>query len=227
MPCAQPRDRREHAVAASKAFFGLATQPRPGVGAGSRAGARASSRADRNQVRIERAASGARQASIGAPDASERHDELTPGAAAHEFNRVMPLAEPDPHTVSELPLERLAPRAIEADRADRALHRNPASFVERRQVRHEPSVPGSRTRVCAAPSRVGADLPIDTRCGCQLTALMSPTPRILNHINGAAPRLGCAGAELPNDTRRRCQLTSLPQPPHGTTTRRPSMWGPP
>src|SRR4029077_20649023 len=52
----------------------------------------------------------------------------------------MPLAEPDPHTVRELPLERLTTCPIEADRADRHLHRYATSLVERGQMRHARSL---------------------------------------------------------------------------------------
>jgi hypothetical protein len=54
----------------------------------------------------------------------------------------MPFAEPDPHAVRELALERLSAGPVETDGADRRFHRNAASFVERRKSCHAARLPG-------------------------------------------------------------------------------------
>jgi hypothetical protein len=53
----------------------------------------------------------------------------------------MPFAEPDPHAVRELALERLSAGPVETDGADRRFHRNAASFVERRKSCHAARLP--------------------------------------------------------------------------------------
>ena len=71
------------------------------------------------------------------PGAEQRDGEVAPGVGAQERDGVMRLAEPDPHPVRELPLERLPPRPIKTDGTNRLLERHAPSFVERRQVGHD------------------------------------------------------------------------------------------
>jgi hypothetical protein len=77
---------------------------------------------------------------VSPPGAQQGDGEIAPGVGTHERNRVMPLAEPDPHTVRELPLKRLAPRPVEADSADRNLDRHTTCLVKRGKASHFPSL---------------------------------------------------------------------------------------
>lgn len=148
VPREQPRDHGERVLAACEAGLGLLPQARPGVGSRSRARGTARSRAQRGEVRIERARACARHAAVRPPRAHQRDDEIAPRITTQELERVMPLAEPDPHPVRELALERPPARAIQTDRTHGRLHGNPTSFVERRQACHADSLPeGMHTRL--------------------------------------------------------------------------------
>ena len=156
VPLAEPRDRGKYAIAAGEGFLGFMPEPWPGIGTRSGTRRHAARRANGREVGVERMVACTREAAVGSPDARQRDDEITPGIPPHEPDRMVPLAQPDTHAMRELALERLAARPIKADRTDRALHRNPTSFVERGQVRHARSLPAGAARDCAALSRVCA-----------------------------------------------------------------------
>ena len=130
---------------------------------------------------------------------------------------VMPLAQPDPHAVRELPLERLPARAVKADRTDRTLDRNPTSLVERRQVRHAPSVPRRREpgpcRAChrSVPSSKWHSLSVplghSRRRPRQDLLRDDEHARRDASVDGDATGLGAQ--KRPRGTRCRCQLAVL------------------
>src|SRR5664279_4139070 len=66
----------------------------------------------------------------------------------------MPLAEPDPNPVGELPLERPALRPVDADRAELTLHGYPTGLVERDETGHAGSVAAHGARGCTGVRRV-------------------------------------------------------------------------
>ena len=168
VPFAQLPDRRQNALAAGKARLGLAPQPRPGVRARPNARRRPPERAHGKRMRLERPRPRASQTPLRPPDPQERDGEVPPSIGTHELHGMMPLTEPDPHPVSQLPLERLPPSPIKTDSANRHLHRHTTSFVERRQIRHAPTLPRPDEHDCAAPTRIGVGLPSGTHRECHL-----------------------------------------------------------
>ena len=140
MPCPQSRDRGERALPLRERGLGLFPQARPGVGAGPPPLDGAPERPHGLEVRIERSRARTSETPVRTPGAQQRDGKVAPGIGAQERDGVMPLAEPDPNTVSELTLESHPTSAIQANGTNRLLERHPTSFVERRQTRHAPSV---------------------------------------------------------------------------------------
>ena len=155
MPLAQPQDRRQHALTARETGLGIHAKARPGVRPGPLPHDRATERTHRIDVMLECTRPRPRETPVRTPGAHERHGEVPSGVRSHERNRMMPLAQPDANAVSKLALERRTARTVEADRADRHLHRQAAGLVERGQTSHAASLPRrGRTRLC----RPGAGL---------------------------------------------------------------------
>ena len=149
MPLAQPQDGRQHALTAREARLGVQPKPRPRIRPWPLPRRGTAERTHRVDVVLERARPRTREAPVRTPGAHERHGKIASGVRSHECHRVMPLAQPDPHAVSELPLERPAARTVKADRADRHLHRHAAGLVERGQTSHarERAMAGSHATV--------------------------------------------------------------------------------
>ena len=150
----QPPDRRQNALATRKALLGLAPQPRPGIRARPRTHHGPPERTHSFRMRRQRPRPSPRQASLRPPDPQQSDAEIPARVGAHELRRVMPLAEPNPHTMRELALECPAPRAVETNRADRHLDRDATCLVERGKSRHAASVSDPRTRNCAELRRM-------------------------------------------------------------------------
>jgi hypothetical protein len=117
---------------------------------------------------------------------------------------MMPFAEPDAHTVSELPLERLTTRPVDANGADRRLHRNTASLVERGKACHA-------TRLA---------------CGCDtgLRQCVAVLCRVARQGGSAATR-----SPLPSGTRGDCRFSRTrhadpDKPLTRSRTRLPRTW---
>jgi len=114
-----------------------------------------------------------------APSPLKRYDEVAPGVPTEELNGVVRLAEPDRDPVGELPLERLATRAIETDRAHRRLERNTAGLVETREICHGRSLAGADVQVCAARCLVRVSFQVALAAGVIWEDLAMPTLRNL------------------------------------------------
>jgi hypothetical protein len=151
----QPHDRDEDAFAARECPLGLESQPRPGVRPRSSPLSIPSDRLDGVEVRVERLGPRSSQASLRRPDPKQRHNEVAASVGSHEFDRVMPLAEPDLDPIGELPLKSLPTCPVGTDGTQRHLHRDTTSLVEGDQASHAPSVAGRDTQVCDGVARLG------------------------------------------------------------------------
>jgi hypothetical protein len=181
MPFAQPRDRGQRTLPEREALLCFTTQPRPRVRTRLPPRRRTAERPDDRKMCVERPRAGARETTIGAPRTHQRHNEVPAGIRTQKRSRMVPRTEPDPDPMRELALERLAARAIKADRADRRLERNVTSLVQGGQTRHTARLPGPDARNCAGVTRFCAKRPNGTRRECQLasTAGASTKPRCL------------------------------------------------
>jgi hypothetical protein len=154
MACAQSCDHAEHVLPLREGILGLAPQARPRVRARPAPERRPSECATGALMYLERSRAGARHTALSTPDRSQRDNEIAAAVGTQEADRVVTFTEKHLDAVSELSLTCPAPRAVEADRTQRTLHRDPTSLVHRGQTRHAESVAGHSAHVCAEVRRI-------------------------------------------------------------------------
>jgi hypothetical protein len=92
-------------------------------------------RPQRRKMRIQRPMARTGQTPIRTPYGSQRDHHITTTPLRQKRNRRMPLTQPHLDAITERDTLRPTTRAIHADRADRLLGGNPASLIQRRQIR--------------------------------------------------------------------------------------------